>query len=124
MTSALDPLAVSAFRRTERVLDALPRAIVVTDVDGVIIGWNRVSETLYGWPADQVIGAHVSEVVKLAANPQLRDDVLRVVVGGETWRGEFSVLRRDGTPLRVFAIVTPLRGDDGQSWEPSPPPTT
>lgn len=113
MTSALDPLAVSAFRRTERVLDALPRAIVVTDVDGVIIGWNRVSETLYGWPADQVIGAHVSEVVKLAANPQLRDDVLCVVVGGETWQGEFSVLRRDGTPLRVFAIVTPLRGDDG-----------
>ena len=97
MTSALDPPAVSAFRRTERVLDVLPRAIVVTDVDGVVVGWNGVAETLYGWPADLVIGAHVSEAVELATNPQLGDEVLRAVVGGETWRGELSVLRRDGT---------------------------
>ena len=66
MTSAIDPLAAATFRRTERVLDAMPRAIVVTDVDGVIVGWNRVSEALYGWAAEQVIGARIGDVVEPA----------------------------------------------------------
>jgi PAS domain S-box-containing protein len=114
MASAVDPSAVAAFRRTERVLDALPRAIVVTDAGGMIVGWNRVAETLYGWPADLVIGVHVSDVVVPATDDLRRSQVLRSVLGGETWRGDFSVLRRDGTPVRVFAIVTPLRGDDGE----------
>ena len=113
MTSGIDPLALAAFRRTEWVLDALPRAIVVTDVDGVIVGWNRVSEALYGWAADEVIGARISDVVELATQPEPRSEVLRAVVGGQTWTGDFSVLRRDGTPFRVFAVVTPLRSEDG-----------
>ena len=86
---------------------------MVTDTDGVIVGWNRVAEALYGWPADRVLGARVSEVVLPVTEHQRRNDVLRSVVGGKTWRGDFSVLRSDGTPLRVFAIVTPLRTDDG-----------
>ena len=114
MASAVDPSAVAAFRRTERVLDALPRAIVVTDAGGMIVGWNQVAETLYGWPADLVIGVHVAEVVVPATDNPSRSQVLRSVLGGETWRGDFSVLRRDGTPVRVFAIVTPLRGDEGE----------
>src|SRR5882672_6193717 len=99
MTSTIDPLAAAIFRRTERVLDALPRAIVVTDVEGVIVGWNRVSEGLYGWTADQVLGARVADVVELATNSHPRSEVLRAVVGGETWTGDFSLLRRDGTPI-------------------------
>src|SRR5437879_2624746 len=113
MTSAIDPLAAATFRRTERVLDAMPRAIVVTDVDGVIVGWNRVSEALYGWAAEQVIGARIGDVVEPATKAQPRSEVLRAVGGGETWTGDFSVLRRDGTPIRVFAVVSPLRSDDG-----------
>ena len=113
MASTVDPSALAAFRRTERVLDALPRAIVVTDRHGVIIGWNRIAETLYGWPADRVIGSHVSDVVRPTTESQTRSAILRAAVGGETWSGDFSVLRRDGSPLRVFAIVAPLRDEDG-----------
>jgi PAS domain S-box-containing protein len=112
MVSAGNPSALAAFRRTERVLDALPRAIVVTDAGGMIVGWNRVAETLFGWPADLVIGVHAADVVVPATDNPRRSQVLRSVLRGETWRGDFSVSRRDGTPVRVSAIVTPLRGDE------------
>src|ERR1041385_3258112 len=36
------------------LLDAVPAALIATDVSGQIIYWNRVAEELYGWSGSEV----------------------------------------------------------------------
>ncbi|MPY93210.1 MAG: response regulator [Acidimicrobiia bacterium] len=45
------------------ILDAAKEAFVSMDADGRIIRWNRQAEVLFGWPADEVIGQPVAEVL-------------------------------------------------------------
>ncbi len=42
-----------------RVIDALPRAVVVSDTDGRILLWSAGARELYGWTEDEVLGRSV-----------------------------------------------------------------
>ena len=104
----------SPLESTERVLDALPRAIVATDRSGVILAWNRNAELLYGRSRSEVVGQDVRTVVASAVGLPGQGTVLESVLAGERWEGDVSVLRRDGSPVRVFAVVNPLLDTNGQ----------
>ncbi|MEY2463927.1 MAG: hypothetical protein QOH64_2065, partial [Acidimicrobiaceae bacterium] len=95
------------------VLDALPRAIVVTDLGGRITVWNRRAEELYGWAADEVLGRPVAEVLVSFSDDTNAVDVLAVVRAGQVWTGDFTVLRRDGDPVRVWVTDRPIFDSDG-----------
>ena len=109
-----DAAAQKAFDQTTRVLDALPRAVVVLDRHGVIVGWNRQAETVYGWTSGDVVGRLIGSVIRPPADARESAEVLDTVLGGSQWDGDLRVLRRDGTPIRVYALVAPLRDDDGR----------
>src|SRR5690606_41706659 len=51
---------------TRSLRDALPSsggpAVVATDLDGTITYWSAAAERLFGWPASDLIGRHVSTI--------------------------------------------------------------
>ena len=95
------------------VLDALVRAVVVTDPDGQIVLWNRSAEELYGWAEHEVLGRSILEVLapddEFAANHQ----DLTAVAGGKVMSGDRLVTRRDGHLLRVMTFTRPLFDESG-----------
>ena len=96
------------------VLDALSGAVVVTDLDARIQHWNAAAEQLYGWSAEEAIGASMVDLIDPSINrPQLEAmyDRLRA---GERWTGEFSVRHESGERFRVHTWITGLLDDDGQ----------
>jgi PAS domain S-box-containing protein len=102
--TSLDPHAV---------LDALPRAIIVTSPDGEIALWNRRAEELYGWPGDEVLGRSVFDVLVPASLWDVGEEIVDVVRHGHTWEGDFTVLRRDGEPIRVWVSDRPILDQSG-----------
>lgn len=90
------------------VLDALPRAVIVTDPSGRVLMWNRRAESLYGWDEDQVLGRSIIEVLappdELLANEA---DFAQVSHGAEI-SGDRLVMRRDGAILRVSSHTKPM----------------
>jgi PAS domain S-box-containing protein len=113
MAAGVDPSARAAFEDTGLVLDALPRAVVVTDRGGLVLAWNAAARHLYGWGVDEVAGRPVHDVVVPAAPGDLTGEILATTLAGGLWRGEVSVVRRDGDVVRVRAAVSPLRAGDG-----------
>ncbi len=113
LNSADDAPIVGADARA--VLDALVRAVVVTDPDGTIVLWNRSAEELYGWAEREVIGRSILDVLapdgEFAANHQ----DLMAVAGGTVMSGDRLVTRRDGQLLRVLTFTRPILDDAGKT---------
>lgn len=95
------------------VLDALVQAVIVRDLDGVVLAWNLGAERVFGWSASEVVGRSIAGLVVSAADQEEARGILDHVEAGENWFGEFAVRRSDGGAARVLAHVAPLQGHDG-----------
>ena len=105
-------LAGSPIRERD-VLDALPRAVVVTDAGGRIVLWNRKAEILYGWDETEAVGRSVIDLLvppdALAVN---QADFAHVQLGSAI-SGDRLVKHRDGHVLRVFTYTQPVVDSTG-----------
>src|SRR5437016_5399525 len=99
---------------TERaVIDAFHRAVVVTGRDGEILLWNRAAEALYGWPEEEVLGRSIVTVLVPKTDRDLAAGIFSIVAAGQSWRGDFTVERRDGTTIRVHSVNQPILDELG-----------
>src|SRR3978361_806512 len=72
------------------VIDALPRAVVVTDATGVILLWNEAAERLYGWLEREVLGRSVVEVLAPLEELGSNREHLAFVAAGNPTSGDRS----------------------------------
>lgn len=95
------------------VVDATADAIVVVDREGAVTHWNPAAEHLLGWPAGEVIGRHLEEVVpprQEGATELLLADVL----GGQSVRLAHTTLAvRDGSSVPCDMTMSAVTGEDG-----------
>jgi PAS domain S-box-containing protein len=95
------------------LLDSIDDAVVVTDAEYRVTGWNRGAERLYGYRADEVLGHYAREVATY------QGDTARLQLEGELTetgrtRIEFTAHRKDGTPTEVELIAVELRDGHGE----------
>jgi len=96
-------------RAFEHVFDA----VVVTNLDGIIVDWNVGAEKLYGWSRKEAVGQHVS-LLHVTDEPDRTAEVLSAVEKDGKWTGEIKMLHREGTIGWIESVVVPLLDDDGQ----------
>jgi PAS domain S-box-containing protein len=85
--------------------DGVAQAMIVTDRGGFILQWNRHAERLYGWPAREAIGQHVSII---STDRQRTRRILSLLWRGRNWAGIATVRSRDGTEFQVQVIASPV----------------
>ena len=99
--------------RFRSIMENVPSvAVQGYTLDGTVIFWNRASELLYGYGADEAIGGNLLELI---IPPGMRADVIgalrQMADSGEPIpAGELQLMRRDGGLVPVFsshAIVFP-----------------
>ena len=95
--------AEAALRYRASLITHVSDAVVATDGEGIVRGWNPAAEVLYGRPAIDAIGRAVSEVLGPGA----------VDPAGTTRAGEVEHRRADGSSLNVFVSVAPVRDELG-----------
>ncbi len=98
------------------VLAAVRDSVVVTDLTGRILYWNRGAAEIWGYTAEEAAGANVALLYPYPAGE--RDGVLRQdlddVLAGKSHFGEWQGVRKDGTRVWVDAVVTALRSEAGE----------
>lgn len=101
--------------RYRAVIDAALDAVVTTDRDGRVTGWNRQAETTFGWAAAEAVGRPLHE---LALPPAGRDGLRRLMEAGPAGGGrvELTALRRNGSAFPAEVAVVPLRTADGGAF--------
>ena len=109
-------------KRTEFRLAAIVHAAldahVTMDAAGMISGWNPQAEAVFGWPAAEVLGRPLADVIIPPAMRARHGEGLRhfLATGAGpilNQRIELTAIRRDGREFPVEFAVTPIRvGDD------------
>jgi PAS domain S-box-containing protein len=85
-------------------LAAIGQAVITTDVQGVVVYWNRAAQDLYGWTPDEAIGRNIALLTVPEMAQEVAADIMAALRDGIPWSGGFPVRRKDGR--RFPALVT------------------
>lgn len=111
-----DPFAPAALGL--RLVAEMPDALVVSDSQGIIRVWNAGAERIFGYPADEALGASLDIITPerlRARHWHGYDETMRT---GRTRYGGGDLLsvpaiRKDGSAISVQFSILPLAAADG-----------
>ena len=96
------------------IVESSDDSIIGTDMEGRILSWNGGAERLWGYSAAETIG----RLVTMLFLPDRRADYLRslekIQRQERVERFESVRVRKDGTPIDVSVILSPIKDDRGQ----------
>ncbi len=97
------------------LLDEAADAIVLRDLEGEVLLWNRGAERLYGYTSEQIVGRRLHELLKshFDAPQSVIDAALH---DNDAWNGEVGQVRSDGSPVCVSSRWTLQRNGRGEAW--------
>lgn len=102
-----------AASRLSALIESSDDAIVAKDLEGVIQGWNRGAERLFGYSADEALDRPITILI-----PEDRLDeettILERIRKGERVENYTTVRRRkDGSLVHVSLTISPIIGTNG-----------
>ncbi|MBT7787989.1 MAG: response regulator [Calditrichaeota bacterium] len=106
-------LAESKIREQAMLIDIAKEAIIVCDLDGKVIFWNKGAERIYGFGQDEIIGYDY----KLFGTNDYADvfpEAKRTVVKSGEWQGQSRHTRRDKREIDVDSNWTLMLDDNNK----------
>jgi PAS domain S-box-containing protein len=101
----------------QRLVDAIPEAVIVADREGIIQIWNGGAESIFGYSAAEAIGQTLDLIVPERFRDRHWDGYRRVMATGETRYGSellaVPAVRRDGARISIEFSVALLHDDSG-----------
>jgi len=97
------------------LLDQLPGAVLVIDLQSQITYWNRGAEKLYGWRESEVIGRDLSHVLATPMAEVEAEKIIEETRNSGSWEGEFAATHRDGTEFPIYLVASLLRDQKGEA---------
>lgn len=106
-------IAEERIRQQAELLDQAQDAIIVRDLEDTIVYWNKSSQRLYGWSAQEAVGKKATELLYSEIPPEFEEAQLAVREKGE-WSGELAQVTKDGREVIVASRWTLVKGDQGK----------
>jgi PAS domain S-box-containing protein len=106
--------AEAQLRKLSQAVEQSPESIVITDLEGRIEYVNQAFLRITGYRHEEVIGQNPNLNAAARNDPAAYADLWSTLRRGETWKGQFISHRKDGTEFVEFAVIGPIRDDDGR----------
>jgi PAS domain S-box-containing protein len=94
------------------IVDSSNDAIVSKTLDGTITSWNAGAERMFGYSAEEMIGASILKIIPADRHSD-EDYILGLIRNGERIKAYDTIRRcKDGRLLNVSLSVSPIRDQD------------
>jgi PAS domain S-box-containing protein len=89
-------------------------AIITQTLDGVITGWNKAAENLFGYRTDEAIGRNIDIIVPDGLRGEVRHILDQVRRGIAVRNFETVRVSKDGRAVDISLSVSPVKSQTGQ----------
>jgi len=104
VADALEPIELLA-----AIVESTDDAILSYDLDGILTSWNPAAERLYGYSAEEMIGAHVARLVPPERPGEIPSILARIAAGERLEHLETTRVTSDGREIEVTLTISPIR---------------
>jgi two-component system, cell cycle sensor histidine kinase and response regulator CckA len=104
-------LAEERIEEQAALLDKARDAILVRDLQGKILFWNKGAERMYGWTGPEVIGQNIGGL--LYTDPKKFEAANGLAISQGEWQGELQHLTKDRSEITIEARWTLIRDNEG-----------
>jgi len=101
-------------KQRAKAFDYLFDAVVVTDLQGIIIDWNKGSEALYGYSKDEAIGQPVNILHVPEDTDHITSEVISTIEKFGKWTGEVRMLHKNGDVGWIESMCVPIYDSNKQ----------
>ena len=103
--------AVPKFK--DLLLNSVSDSIIATNLNGEITFWNKAAEQLYKWKEKDVLGKNIVDVTPSKASAIQANEIMKSLIKGESWEGEFDVQDKNGRVFPVYVRNYPINDSEG-----------
>ena len=89
-------------------------AIIGKALDGTVVSWNSGAEKLYGYTAAEMVGKSISLLCPNSRPEELIEAMERIRRGEKVQTLETVRLCKNGNPVEVSVVVSPIKDRNGQ----------
>jgi PAS domain S-box-containing protein len=100
-----------------QIFDHLRDGVMVTDAEGTIVDWNVGAERLFGYSKREIIGQTPAILQEPNEGPVLAKSLLEDVAEGGVWRGEITMICKNGEKRTCETTLTPLFNEGAEFSE-------
>ncbi|MDQ3398140.1 MAG: PAS domain S-box protein, partial [Deinococcota bacterium] len=95
------------------IVESVEDAIIGMSLDGAITSWNAAAERLYGYPAAEAVGRHISILAPSDRADEPREVIERIRRGEAVGRYETVRVSKDGRLLAISMTASPIKNANG-----------
>lgn len=88
-------------------------SVTSTDMTFRLQSWNKASERMFGWTAEEAQGQPVFELLKFEFPNTTFEAAAQDMMANNFWNGEITARHRDGQPVHVLASIGLNRDEHG-----------
>ena len=101
-----------------RVLESMREGVSVSNEAGVIVYTNPAEDAMFGYAPGELVGRYVTPLNTYPPeeNQRIVSEVIEQLRTKGSWTGEWSNVRKDGTPFITHARITALEQDGTTYW--------
>ncbi|HEX2489654.1 MAG TPA: CheR family methyltransferase, partial [Blastocatellia bacterium] len=103
-----------AMARLAAIVESSDDAVIATDLDGVITGWNQGAEWLYGYTAQEAIGRLFTTLIPPERFGEEESILERLRRGEHIKHFETTRLRKDGGAVDISLTASPIKNAQGE----------
>ncbi|MEY3869766.1 MAG: hypothetical protein RLZZ338_3657 [Cyanobacteriota bacterium] len=108
-------LAEATLRQQAQIIEQMRDAIITTDLAGIITGWNKGAERLYGYTSAHAIGQSIIFIHPQETHQFLLEEILPRLFHTGNFEGEIKGMRQSGEIFDSLLLLSLQRGNFGQA---------
>ena len=105
--------AEEQLRKLSLAVEQSPESIIITNIDAEIEYVNETFVNKTGYSREEAIGKNPRILHSGKTPAETYAAMWEALAQGQSWKGEFSNRRKDGSEYIEFAVITPIHQADG-----------
>jgi len=99
--------------RQSQTLNQIQDAVITTDLDGIVIDWNKGAERIFSCTKEEALGRHVSFIYPEDQYEFLEREIIRPLREKGEFKTEVRLRRKTGEEFHALLFLTLLKDEKG-----------